>query len=502
MASALLTTKLYMPPFRRGSVVRPRLYNTLNNEGLVHKLTLVSAPAGSGKTTLLSEWIRHESIPAGWLSLDDNDNNLGRFLTYIIAALQTIEPEIGETTSMMLQFPQLPPLDALLTPVINEIAALQDDIVLVLDDYHLIKTQAVHDALIFLLDHLPRQMHLVIATRTDPPLPLARLRTRGLMTEIRADGLRFNQAEAGTFLNEMAGFSLSLEEVTALETRTEGWIAGLQLAALSMQGRDDIGSFIEAFTGTHRYVLDYLTEEVLNRQSEDVQDFLLQTSILERLSGPLCDAVTGQNDGQATLEMLEQANLFIVPLDDERNLYRYHHLFGDMLSRHLRKMWPDHIPELHRRASAWYAHNAMRPEAIAHSLAAQDFEQAALLIEQIFENVLGQAANFATILGWLDALPEEVVYAHPRVGILHGWILTLTEQLDAAERRAQEIAHIADAQSTEVVRFELTVLQAYLARQRNELDRAIELSLKALKTLSANPASGSMQAYTGPGIGL
>ena len=273
MSTALLTTKLYMPPVRRGAVMRPRLLNCLN-DGLTQKLTLISAPAGSGKTTLLSEWIRHDSLPAAWLSLDNKDNDVARFLTYMIAALQTVEPGIGEAALATLQFPQVPPLDTILTPIINEIAALEDQIVLVLDDYHLVDTQAVHDTLIFLLDHLPSQMHLVIATRTDPPLPLARLRTRALMTEIRTDDLRFNQEEIGAFLNEMEGFSLSANEVAALEARTEGWIAGLQLAALSMQGRDDVSSFIETFTGTHRYILDYLTEEALSRQSEHIQDFL------------------------------------------------------------------------------------------------------------------------------------------------------------------------------------------------------------------------------------
>ena len=336
MSSALLTTKLYMPPVRRGTVMRPRLLHRLN-EGLTRKLTLVSAPAGSGKTTLLSEWIRHASIPAAWLSLDDNDNELARFLTYVVAALQTIEPGLGEEALPTLQFPQLPPLDTILTPVINESAALQDHIVLVLDDYHLIDAQVVHEAVIFLLDHLPPLLHLVIATRTDPPLPLARLRTRALMTEIRGDALRFNQEETGAFLNEMEGFLLSAEEVAALEARTEGWIAGLQLAALSMQGRDDISSFVEAFTGTHRYILDYLTDEVLEQQPLGTKTFLLQTSILNRLCGPLCDAVTGGSDGQATLEWLEQANLFIVPLDDERRWYRYHHLFTEMMQARLRQ---------------------------------------------------------------------------------------------------------------------------------------------------------------------
>ncbi|MFC1961003.1 LuxR C-terminal-related transcriptional regulator [Chloroflexota bacterium] len=469
---------------------------------MTRKLILISAPAGSSKTTLLSEWIRQESMPAAWLSLDTNDNNIVRLLTYVIAALQAIEPNIGETALATLQLPQLPPLDTILTSVINEFTAFPDHFILVLDDYHVIDSKAVHDVLIFLLNHLPPQMHLVIATRTDPPLPLARLRMQELMLEIRADDLRFNLEEISKFFNEVGGFTLSVDEVAALEVRTEGWIAGLQLAALSMQGRDDVQSFIEAFTGSHRYILDYLTEEVLNRQTEAIQSFLLQTSILNRLLGSLCDAVTGQSDGQATLEMLEQANLFIVPLDDERCWYRYHHLFGDMLRRHLQKKDSNLIPVLHSRASAWYVEKDMRPEAIAHCLEAADFDQAADLIEQMYQNILGGTLNFTTILGWLEALPEEVVHAHPMVGILHVWMLTLTEQLDAVEPRLQEIERAAKGRFPDAVRFEIAVLRAYLARQNYDVDKAIELSLQALETFRENPTSGSILAYTGIAFNL
>jgi len=317
------------------------------------------------------------------------------------------------------------------------------------------------------------------------------------MTEIRADTLRFNQDETNTFLNAMGGFTLSAEEIAALEARTEGWIAGLQLAALSMQGRDDIGAFIEAFTGTHRYILDYLTEEVLSRQSEDIQSFLLQTSILDRLTGDLCDAITGQNNGQATLEALEQANLFLVPLDDERNLYRYHHLFGDMLSRHLRKVWPDHIPELHRRASAWYEQNDLRPAAIDHCLKAEDFEQAADLIERTFNEVLSQGEFHTAILNWMALLPQDVVDARPRVGLLHGWMLALTGQIDAVEPRVQTVERAAARQLSDAMLFEIASLRAYLARQQGQIDRAVELSLQAAETFQRDPSSGSMQAYTG-----
>jgi LuxR family maltose regulon positive regulatory protein len=291
------------------------------NAGLIHrrKLTLISAPAGFGKTTLVSEWVAGSERPVAWVSLDEGDNDPARFLAYIIAALRSIEANIGKGVSSALQSPQPPPIEAILTTLINEIAAVPDRVVLVFDDYHLIEAPPIHDALTFLLTHLPPQMHLVIATRDDPILlPLARLRARGQLTELRATDLRFTYSEAAEFLNQVMGLDLSVEDIAALETRTEGWIAGLQLAALSMQGHEDATSLIRSFTGSHRYVLDYLVEEVLEQQSESVQTFLLHTAILDRLTGSLCDALTGKDTGRATLEMLERANLFIVSLDNER----------------------------------------------------------------------------------------------------------------------------------------------------------------------------------------
>jgi LuxR family maltose regulon positive regulatory protein len=291
VSTPLLQTKLYIPPSRPELVSRPRLIERLN-AGLHRKLTLVSAPAGFGKTTLVSEWVQAldgttPPIAIAWLSLDENDNDLTRFLSYFVAASQTIEADIGQGALSALQSPQPPPIEALLTPLINEIAALSSQIGLVLDDYHLIETQPVHDALTFLLGHLPPQLHLVIATREDPPLPLARLRARGQLTELRATDLRFSSSEAAEFLNTRVGLDLSAEDAAALETRTEGWIAGLQLAAISMQGRKDVTGFVQAFTGSHHFVLDYLVEEVLAQQPESVQAFLLQTAVLDRLTGPV-----------------------------------------------------------------------------------------------------------------------------------------------------------------------------------------------------------------------
>jgi len=317
MASSILATKLYIPPPRTKIVLRPRLTEQLN-EGLERKLTLISAPAGFGKTTLVSEWIAGCERPVVWFSLDEGDNDPSRFLTYLIAALQTIKAEIGAGLLGALQSPQPPSIESILTALLNEITTVQDNFVLVLDDYHLMDSKPVDDAITFLLEYLPPQMHLVIATREDPHLPLARLRARGQLTELRAADLRFTPSDAGEFINQVMGLTLSTEEIAALEIRTEGWIACLQLAAISMQGHQDATSFIQSFTGSHHFVLDYLIEEVLHQQPEDVQTFLLCTSILDRMCGSLCDAVLGSPSasGQETLEFLQRANLFIVPLDD------------------------------------------------------------------------------------------------------------------------------------------------------------------------------------------
>ena len=349
MSTPVLATKLYIPPPRPKVVLRPRLIERLN-EGLSagRKLTLISAPAGFGKTTLVSEWVAGGARPIAWLSLDAGDNDPTRFLAYLVAALQTIFAGIGAGVMAALESPQPPPIEPLLTVLLNEIAAMRQEFILVLDDYHLVDAQPVDQALAFLIEHQPPQMRLVIATREDPPLPLARLRARGHMTELRATELRFTAGEAAEFLNRVMGLNLSAEDIAALETRTEGWIAGLQLAALSMQGHQDTAGFIKSFTGSHHFVLDYLVEEVLGQQTASVQTFLLRTAILDRMCGPLCDAVMDERrtpkdeasssvlrPSAAVLEHLERANLFIVPLDNERRWYRYHHLFGDLLRQRL-----------------------------------------------------------------------------------------------------------------------------------------------------------------------
>lgn len=331
---SLLATKLLVPRPRPNLVPRVHLTRRLN-EGLHRKLTLISAPAGFGKTSLLAEWIRGTEQSVAWLSLDEDDNDPVRFFAYLLATLQRIESDMGQTAQAMLQAPQPPPPVPLLTSVINDIAEIPQPFILVLDDYHTIETQPIHDALTFLLDHMPPQLHLIIATRVDPPLPIARLRARGQLTELRAADLRFTVEETTNFLNEVMELNLSAADVNALDVRTEGWIVGLQMAALSMRGRKDVSDFIKAFSGSHRFILDYLVEEVLEQQPGDIQEFLLETSILERMTDPLCDAITDRDDSQAILAQLEQANLFLVPLDDERRWYRYHHLFIDLL----RSLW-------------------------------------------------------------------------------------------------------------------------------------------------------------------
>jgi LuxR family maltose regulon positive regulatory protein len=434
----ILATKLYIPRLRPNVVNRPRLLERLN-EGLHRNLTLISAPAGSGKTTLLSEWVAgcerlEPKVRAAWLSLDEGDNDPTRFLTYLVAALQTITPNIGTELLSILQSPQPPPTESILTALLNEITTFPNNFVLVLDDYHVLDAKAVDQALTYLVEHLPPQMHLVIATREDPQLPLARLRARGHLTELRVADLRFTASEAAAFLTQVMGLSLSSEDIARLSDRTEGWIAGLQLAALSMQGHQDVPGFIRAFAGDHRYIVDYLVEEVLQRQPEPVRSFLLQTSILDWLSGSLCDAVTGQGEGIARLEALERGNFFVVALDDQRHWYRYHHLFADVLSAHLRAEQPDQVSTLHRRASAWYEQHGSAADAIRHALCACDFERAADLIELAIPT-MRQSRQEAAVLGWLKALPDELVHRKPVLSVAYAWALLVSGQLEGVEAR-------------------------------------------------------------------
>ena len=445
MPAPILATKLYIPPSRRRVVLRARLVERLN-EGLAagHKLTLVSAPAGFGKTTLISEWLAGCGRPAAWLSLDQGDGDPSNFLTYLIAALQTVAPGIGDGALTMLQSPQPPSPEPTLTALLNDVSANPGNVVLVLDDYHVLDARPVDDALAFLVGHLPPQMHLVIATREDPALPLARMRARGQLTELRAADLRFTPDEAGGFLNEVMDLGLSTEEIGALEARTEGWIAGLQLAAISLQGREDVGGFIASFAGSHHFVLDYLLEEVLQQQPESIQAFLLRTSILDRLCGELCDAVLldAPTSGQETLEYLERANLFVVPLDNERRWYRYHHLFAELLRQRLQQGAASSagddgmgVAELHSRASRWYEDHGLDVEAFQHAGAANEIERAEGLIDG-----MGLALHFrgvVSVLRWLEALPITVLDARPSLRVRSAMLSLAAGQSTGVEANLQ-----------------------------------------------------------------
>jgi len=444
MSPPILLTKLFIPENRPELVSRSRLVDQLNN-GLHRKLTLVSAPAGFGKTTVVTNWLHSQEgdeeqpFLIGWLSLDKDDNDPVRFLTYLITALNRIpglDTEIGVGALQMAQASQPPPSQTILTAVINEIAMISNKIVLVIDDYHLIESQPVHDVLIFLLENLPPQLHLVITTREDPPLQISRLRTRGQLNEFRAIDLRFSTAETDEFLNEKMGLELSRENIAALEKRTEGWVAGLQLAAISMQGRTDISYFIQSFTGSHHFVIDYLVEEVLEHQPENIRDFLLQTSILNRLTGSLCDAITGQENGHEILEILERANIFIVPLDNERQWYRYHHLFRDLLRQRLRQTKLDQEILLHPKASVWYEKNRFPDQAIEHALQAEDFDRAVRLIEEQAD-ACWKRGEHSKLQYWLDTLPEELLLSNPNLCVFQAWELFTSGQLDAAEKSLQ-----------------------------------------------------------------
>lgn len=436
MNMSILVTKLHIPPPRTKVVQRPRLIERLN-EGLDRKLTLISASAGFGKTTLVSEWVAGCDRPVAWLSLDEGDIDSTRFLSHLIAALQTIEGNFGGGAVSALKSPQPPSTESILTILFNEISALPYKFVLVLDDYHVIDAKWIDDAFNFLVEYLPPQMHLVIATRENPQLLLGRLRARGHLTELRETELRFTPGEADAFLNQVMGLGLSTDEMIALEKRTEGWIAGLQLAVLSMQGRKDIPAFIREFTGDNRYIMDYLVEEVLQRQPDPIRNFLLQTSILDRLHGPLCDAVTGQEEGGARLQSLERGNFFVAPLDDRRQWYRYHHLFAEVLSAHLRSDQPDQVATLHRRASIWYEQHGMADDAIRHALFAEDFARVADLVELAIP-ALRRSRQEAAMLGWLKSLPDELVRCRPVLSVWYAGALLAGGKLESVENRLRD----------------------------------------------------------------
>jgi len=498
MSTPILATKLYIPSPRPKVVLRPRLIAQLNdglhqNQNFGCKLTLISAPAGFGKTTLVSEWVAGCQRPVAWFSLDEGDNDPARFLTYLVSALQTIDVNIGKGVLGILQSPQPSPTESILTTLLNDITTISDSFILVLDDYHVIDSKPVDQALVFLVEHLPPQMHMVIATREDPPLPLARLRVRGQLTELRAADLRFTPAETADFLNQVKGLNLSAEDIDALEIRTEGWIAGLQLAALSMQGYEDVTGFIQSFTGSHHYILDYLVEEVLGLQPERVQTFLLHTSILDRMCGSLCDAVLldPSVSGQETLEYLERANLFIVPLDSERRWYRYHHLFTELLRQRLSQSAfsgnkEGGVAEYHIRASQWYEDNDLEIEAFQHAAASNDIERAARLVEGKGMPLQFRGA-LAPVLIWLASLSTTVLDARPSLWVMYASALSMTGQLTGVEPKLQAAEAVLQGaeldDKTRNLIGHIAAIRALLAAVQNQVDVIIAQSHRALEYL-------------------
>ncbi len=552
-----MTTKLYIPPPRPNLVQRPRLIEQLDDGlRLGHKLALISAPAGFGKTTLLCDWAhrirtgktRHTAPPSqvAWLSLDKGDNDPARFLAYFSAALRIPVPSaaegpvppalsgvkgsvaegsgtrgtkapqdpvglVGKGILSALQSPglanvdPLPPAAAMLTPLINEIASLPDRVVLILDDFHLIEAPVIHQALDFLLEHLPPRMHLCLAGRSDPPLTLARLRARGQLTELRAADLRFTVAEAVAFLNDCTGLDLSEAEVAALDARTEGWVAGLQMAALSLRGREDVRGFIQAFTGTHRFILEYLVEEVLDRQSPGIQEFVLSTSILDRMTASLCDAVrfgvaetpsirsdaatTDGSNSQTLLIQLDRDNLFLIPLDDERRWYRYHHLFADLLRSRLAQTQPDRAPILHRRASEWYEEQELIVEAVQHAFAGGDLDRVARLVEGNALAMMGHG-ELTTVTRWLDALPAEMIRARPWLSIALAWALLYRGWLDRVESLLGQLERAprcpGDQAQLKHLEGHITAIRAEAAYVRGDMPRTAALSRQALDCLPAD----------------
>ncbi len=490
MALPVIATKLFVPTSRRGLVTRPRLSELLRR-GAESRLTLVAAPAGFGKTTLLAAWLGEgEDRCVAWVSLDPADSEPASFWTYVVTALHTVVPGVGSGAPALLASSPVP-TELVLTQVVNELAAAPGEVWLVLDDYHLVDNHDVDDGMGFLLEHLPRHVHVVISTRADPDLPLARWRGRGELVEIRAADLRFTSDEAVAYLNDVVGLGLTSEDVAALEERTEGWIAALQLAALSLRGREDVGDFIARFAGNDRYIVDYLAEEVLSRQSDAVREFLLRSSVLDRLTGPLCDAVTGHDDGSRMLLALERANLFVVPLDDRREWYRYHHLFAEVLRVRLLGEEPEQVQLLHRRASRWYELRDLGEDAIRHALAARDVERAVRLMELAVPTVRRNRQD-AVLLGWLKALPDDVVRRSSVLSVVAGWSLVVSGELDAAEPRFDDAEralagvpdrstpHRAESEEVRTLPATIAIHRAALAQARGDVAGTAEHARRAL----------------------
>ncbi len=511
----LIATKLYTPKPRQDLVRRNHLIERLN-KSIRSKLTLVSAPAGFGKTTLVTEWIDQTQWQVVWISLDNGDSDPVYFIQYVIAALQRIEPKVGETALTLLRSPQHPPFDAIIINLIQEIEDIPNDFALVLDDYHSIDKEETHQLVALLIDHMPPQMHLVVITRVDPNLPLARLRAGNQLTEFRVSDLGFTKDETAHFFNKVMKLGLSKEDIATMKSRTEGWVAGLQLAALSMQGRSDISNFINDFAGDDRHIVDYLAEEVLNLQPEDIKKFLLQTSILNRLSEPLCNHVTNQQGSQKMLEHLEKANLFLVPLDNKRDWYRYHHLFADLL-RHRLHQKRDDVAQLHMKASEWFEANVFKEEAIEHALAAKEYNRAADLIEAfILERWHG--GEQVALFNWLDQFPNEYKVSKPNLGLCHARVLFQSGRQGAAEKLIDHLerTHVfistgnssitngqnetPEASATIAFQGRIAAIKAYMATRKGDIPSISKYSQQALDYLSEEDSTWRSIIATSSGI--
>lgn len=490
MVFSVLSTKLFIPKVSQDVIHRPHLIDQLTT-GLKagHLLTLVSAPAGYGKTTLLAEWISTYQGRVAWLSLDEQDNNEIRFWTYFITALQTVSSSIGQTAQKILESTQDFDSQVFLIELVNEMAGLDDKVIIVLDDYHAISNRAIHIGLTFLLEHLPPSLHLFIATRADPPLPISRMRVRGQLTEFRIADLRFTRDEISQFLNTLMKLGLNNSDLHALGTRTEGWIAGLKLAALSMQGLAEPHTFIQAFTGNQQYVLEYLVDEVLQRQPEALQCFLVETSILQRMCAPLCNAVTESDDGANMLADLQRRNLFVLSLDGEQYWFRYHHLFAEFLKSHLQRNRPADLPALHRRAAQWYQTNNFPEDALRHAFAIPDYQYVSQLVLNNWRKIYHQG-RLDTAVQWLDTLPDDFIRKSPPLGVAQCWTLFVRGDYERINYYLDDILRVFEdmvAKGTlpkehpefNIIRQQVILLQAITRRHNGDVQSAIE-QIKAL----------------------
>lgn len=506
--NALIKTKLFIPRPRHKTVERPVLISQLN-EGLNCSLILLSAQAGSGKTTLLVDWLGQVKLPAVWLSLDENDNEINRFLDYLVTTIQVAWPDFGDSIVAALRMPQPPPTESILARFVNELVERREELIIVLDDYHVIKLETIHIAVNFLIEHLPPPIHLVIATRSDPPLGLPRLRSRLSLTEVRTAQLRFSYSESVEFFSKVMGLTLSGDMLAILEKQTEGWIVGLQLAGLSLRGASNPDGFVQSFSGSHLYILDYLIDEVLQRQPPEIQAFLLRTSILNRLSASLCDALwlpqetstPGFRSSEDCLAYINRNNLFLISLDDERQWFRYHHLFADLLRHQLERSWGDQIDQLHQRASRWFEQQGFISEALWHAVRANDYNRAAKLIETRAHDLILQG-YIVKIGEWLKAVPDDLILARPMLAISQAWYLVMTGEARPVETYLNAVEHHLEGEpsGSQLLRETVAAIRAFIAGKTLDAPSAIEAAQTALATISEENAFLRATAYYNLGV--